>query len=184
MPDEPPEYCSFSLTDALVSARSDVKPAVANALWPGLKAGAWMTPTLRLPGSEAPGGGEFFVTTPRVAPPDARYRGAERPELMLFAFVGRVQSRIGRGFTAILHKSDHDRLLLMLDRAHRAEYRVALDQAVCERPFYRDTTQPTGWRRNYKDEALTAVAASVLVQLASLAVVEFLRPDLEDALLG
>ena len=137
VPDEPPEQPRFSLADALVSVRSDVIPAVANALWPGLKLGAWMTPQVRYPGpgGDAPGGGEFYVTTPRVPPPDARYRGGERPELMLFAFVGRVQSRIGRGFTAVLHKADHDRLLQMLDVEHPRPYGIANHYPDSEPPY-------------------------------------------------
>ena len=72
----------------------------------------------------------------------------------------------------------------MLDVEHRSAYGIAIEYADCERPYYRDTTQPTGWRRNYRDEALTAPASDVLLQLAALAVVEFLPPNVEDALLS
>jgi len=182
---DPPEHRRLSLVDALVSVRADVRPAIANALWPRLKAGpeAWHRPRIRIASSS--GGGGIVTTTPPVPAPDARYRWETvSSEVVLYAFAGRVESRIGRGFTAKLFRTDYDALLRMLDPVVVREYRRAINEAVCERPFYRDPERPSGWKRNYKEQLLTERVAGVLEQLASLALVDFLTAEVEDALLS
>src|SRR5690606_14315798 len=102
----------------------------------------------------------------------------------LYAFASRTKSRLGKALRVVLRRPDHDAVLEDAEVIARREYRLALEEAVCERPFYRDPHQESGWRRNYKDPALTERAAGVLLQLAGVALVEFVAADVEDALLS
>ena len=186
---EEPNPQRLSIAEAITTAAPNVLPAVGNALWPRLKLArleprTWVTPKLYIP-LRTGGGGDIRTTTPPIPAPDANYRWEILyDQVMLYAFMPRIKSRIGRAFTVKLHKSDHDRLLLMIDGTHKREYDTALRDSYCEKPFYRAPDQPTGWRRNTNDPLITPRVASVLEQLASLAVVEFMDAGVEDALLS
>ena len=179
-----------SIAEAITTASPTIRPAVANALWPRLQRArddprTWVKPKLYIPLQTGSGGGGVRTTTPPVPPPDERYRWEVLYEqVMLYAFMSRIKSRIGRAFTVKLHKADHDRLLQMVDGAHRAEYDRALRDSYCEKPFYRAPELPSGWRRNSNDPLITPRVASVLESLAALAIVEFMEPKVEDALIS
>lgn len=173
----------LSIASALQTATADVRPAVANALWPRLKARAWvraMRPAATTPVGHGP---SIRTTTPPVPGPEARWESVTELEVM-YAFTTRARSRLGRGLRVMLYREDHDRVLRDIDTLQRREYQRALELATCERPFYRDPNQASGWRRNYKDSYVTERAATVLQQLASVSHVEFMEPSIEDALLS
>lgn len=173
----------LSIASAVTTATADVRPAVANALWPRLRARAWvraMRPAAMTPIGNGP---SIRTTTPPVPGPEARWESVTELEV-LYAFTTRARSRLGRGLRVMLYREDHDRVLRDVDALQRREYRLALELATCERPFYRDPNQASGWRRNYKDSYFTERAAAVLQLLASVSHVEFMDPAFEDALLS
>ena len=118
----------LNLANAITTAAApSIRPAVANALWPRLRLArqdpkTWVTPKLYIPMRSGAGGG-IKTTTPPVPGPDEKYRWEIlENEVQLYAFASRIKSRIGRAFTVKLFKTDHDRLLLMLDGLHLVDY--------------------------------------------------------------
>lgn len=173
------------IADAITSSTRAVTYPTANALWPRLRAGpaAWQKPRLYIATNGGTPGG-IRTTTPPVPPPDAKYRTEIiRDEVVLRAFAPRTKTQLGVALRVFLYKPDHDAVLRSFDHSHQAEYRRALTEATCERPFYRQPEQPGGWRRNPNDALITPRVAAVLEQLAAISVVEFLSPEVEDALL-
>lgn len=157
-----------------------LRPAVANALWRGLKEQAWLSDYASNSPRPLPPE-QIRTTTPAPESPEARW---EPVNGRLYAFARRSASKIGVAFTVTLLRDDHDGLVEMLDWKYRRAYKDALEQATCQRPFYRDEKSATGWYRNWNDPALSELAAKVLMILAGLAVVELIPPDIEAALIG
>lgn len=157
-----------------------LRPAVANALWRGLKEQAWLSDYASNSPRPLPSE-QIRTTTPAPESPEARW---EPVNGRLYAFARRSTSKIGVAFTATLLRDDHDTLVTMLEWKYRSAYKTALEHATCRWPFYRDEKSPTGWYRNWNDEALNELAEGVLMLLAGLAIVELISPEVEVALLG
>ena len=174
---------TLSLASAVQTATADVRPAIANALWPRLKAQAWVR-AMRPTTSHSVGAGIRTTTPPVPGPKDApRWEPVPEAEC-LYAVATRAQTRLGFGLSIKLYREAHDEVLRMLDWKARSEYRHALEECYCERPFYRAPELPSGWRRNHKAPLITERVASVLQQLAAAAIVERITPEVEDSLIG
>lgn len=158
-----------------------LRPAVANALWRGLQAKAWLSDYASNSVRPLPPG-QIKTTTP---PPETSEPPRWEPvNQRLFAFASRSSSRLNFAFTATLLKEDHDWLLDGLRFEYRRSYTEAIELATCERPFLRDAERPTGWKVNYREDMLTPHAVRVLILLASLAIVDTISPEVEAALIG
>lgn len=159
-----------------------LRPAVGNALWRPLRLEAWLTDYASNSPRPLPPG-QLRSTTPAPKSPEARW---EPVNGRLLGHASRADSRINAGFTAELRREDHDALLKLIQWGPKRQWEEALNLSTCERPFYRDEDQPTGWRRNYKDETITEDVAKVLLLLAGLCIVTFAASDeaVDAALIG
>lgn len=157
-----------SIAAALVTARPDVRPAVANTLFQVLRRiehglDDWRRNTIPVYAWQDGSGRPMISTTPPVKPPAGpRWHIAEE---FILAVVPRSETRLGRDLGVKLHREAHDAVLRPLGPAERWHYVRALRHATCERPFVRAPDRG-GWRRNFRDELITETVASVLEQLA------------------
>lgn len=179
---------TLELAPAVRQYRTDVTPAVANAIWSRLKleqAGhdVWVRPL-------KPAAGVPPLPTPNIrttagSVPHATPRWVVvKKAVALYAYATRSESRLNAELRVILLRTAYQDALSNTDATTRREYVTALKLAAIERPFLRDTTQSTGWRRNWRDEQLTERAADLLLRIALRADVEVLTPAVEKALLA
>lgn len=173
----------LNLSVAIETSTAAARPAIANALWPRLRAQAWVRAMRPAPSTPVGNGPSIRTTTPPVPGPEPRWEPVDELEC-LYAFATKQQARLKFGVRVILYRVDHDQVLKDLDHPHRSEYRRAIRDSWAERPFYRAPELPSGWRRNYKDELITERVAAVLQLLAGVAHVQWLDPAVERSLLS
>ena len=184
---DPDRKTTLELAPAVRQYRPDVTPAVANVIWSRLKleqAGhdVWVRPLKPAPGSiPIPGSG---IRTTASSVPHATPRWVVvKKAVALYAYATRSESRLNAELRVILLQTAYQDALGNTDATGRREFILALKLAAIERPFLRDTTQATGWRRNWRDEHLTERAADLLLRIALRADVEVITPSVEKALL-
>lgn len=165
-----------SIASVVVAARPDVRPAIANALWPRLQAaergeGVWVRRSAPI-AAWLDGAGRPIVSTTPPAPLPKHGARHEVVEEYLLAYATRAESRVGLELRVKLHREAHDAVLGLLGLSEKWQYHRALRASVCTRPFLREADRPTGWRRNHRDPLITETVAAVLEQLAVAAIVE------------
>lgn len=159
--------------------------AVANALWPYLKANAW-SPHRQVRAISATGN-----------PRSHNYSGGGHipgptPTVELLSVTWQIRTWLwsdqwpGRQCYALeLLRLGYDTAISNLPHAAIAEYEVALEHATCRRPFRTELGQDGNRRltRNRDDAAITVLVASALEAIALRADFELIPDYVERALI-
>lgn len=158
--------------------------AVANALWPYLKADAW-SPHRQVRALSATGNPRGYGYSPGAIP-------GPTPTVEIISVTWQIRTWLwsdqwpGRACYAIeLRRAAYEAALSNLPHAAIAEFQTALERATCRKPF-RTELDEMGERRltrNRNDKAVTTLAASALEAIALRADLELIPEYVERALI-
>lgn len=162
--------------------------AVANTLWPHLRARAWLPNTSKRAYSPTgnPRNSDYNGTggvprTPLLSNTEVLARND-----YIWASAHRNDTFLRQGFTVHILRRTHDQALATLPPRVIAAYDTACEHSESRRAFYQDTL-PDGaryYRTNRHDPLITDDVALALETIALAADVALITPEVEDAFLG
>lgn len=159
--------------------------AVANTLWPYLKANAW-SPHKQVRAISATGNPRGYGYSPGAIP-------GPTPTVEIISVTWQIRTWLwsdqwpGHQCYAIeLRRAAYEAALSCLPHGVIAEYEAALEQATCRKPFRTERDEEGARRltRNRDDTAITPLAASALEAIALRADLELIPDYVERALLS
>lgn len=161
--------------------------AVANALWPHLKAGdnGWTTykeTRIVTPTGDAKSGG---YSSARQSSNPSTYVEVLSITWKIITNLWSEDWHGGSAWRITLDKNDAERAISRLNAATIADYELALEHATCRKPFQQETDDNGEKRltRNRNDGTITNLVAAALEVVAGAAELRRIPADVEEALL-